>query len=216
VHETPDIISIRVTGRNIHRLHARPGQYFRWRFLAPRAWYLAHPYSLSEEPDGQGFRITVRIAGRHTAMLSQLLAGTRVIAEGPCGGLIARASWAGPVALIAGGIGITPLRALFATAPCAEHAITLIYRVHDPADIIFRAELERIAAQRGGTVHFLTGPRDDPRNDLSPPSLTRLCPDLARSRVLVCGPAGYAQTIRASLASLGVPRSRVRSESFRM
>jgi predicted ferric reductase len=216
VHETPNIISIRITGRNIHRLHARPGQYFRWRFLAPGAWYLAHPYSLSEEPDGQGFRITVRIAGRHTAMLSQLPAGTRVIAEGPCGGLIARASWAGPVALIAGGIGITPLRALFATAPCAEHAITLIYRVHDPADIIFRAELERIAAQRGGTVHFLTGPRDDPRNDLSPASLTRLCPDLARSRVFVCGPVGYAQTIRASLAPLGVPRGRVRSESFRM
>jgi len=216
VHETPDIISIRITGRNIHRLHARPGQYFRWRFLAPGAWYLAHPYSLSEEPDGRSLRITVRVTGRHTAMLAQLPAGTRVIAEGPCGGLIARPSWAGPVALIAGGIGITPLRALFATAPCAENAITLIYRVHDAADIVFQAELEQIAAQRGGTVHFLTGRRDDPRNDLSPPSLTRLCPDLAWSHVFVCGPAGYAQAIRASLASLGVPRGRVRSESFQM
>jgi predicted ferric reductase len=216
VHETPNIISIRITGRNIHRLHARPGQYFRWRFLTPGAWYLAHPYSLSEEPDGRSLRITVRIAGRHTAMLSQVPVGTRVIAEGPCGGLIAGASWAGPVTLIAGGIGITPLRALFATAPCAEHAITLIYRVHDAADIAFRAELERIAAQRGGTVHFLAGRREDPRNDLSPTSLTRLCPDLAWSRVFICGPVGYAQTIRASLAALGVPRGRVRSESFQM
>jgi predicted ferric reductase len=216
VHEAPNIVSVRVTGRNIHRLHARPGQYFRWRFLAPGGWFLAHPYSLSEEPGGRGFRITVRIAGRHTAMLAQLPAGTRVIAEGPCGGLIAEASWAGPVALFAGGIGITPLRALFATAPCAEHAITLIYRAHGAADIVFRAELERIAAQRGGQVHFLTGRRDDPRNDLSPTSLTRLCPDLARSRVFICGPAGYAQTIRASLAAAGVPRGRVRSESFQM
>jgi predicted ferric reductase len=216
VHETRNIISVRVTGRNIHLLRARPGQYFRWRFLAPGAWYLAHPFSLSEEPGGRSFRITVRITGRHTAMLSQLPAGTRVIAEGPCGGLIAGPSWAGPVALIAGGIGITPLRALFATAPCAENAITLIYRVHDAADVVFRAELERIAAQRGGTVHFLTGRRDDPRNDLSPARLLRLCPDLARSCVFVCGPAGYAQTVRASLDSLGVPRSRVRSESFQM
>ena len=108
------------------------------------------------------------------------------------------------------------LRALFATAPCAENAITLIYRAHDPADIVFRAELERIAVQRSGTVHFLIGGRDNPRNDLSPAHLTRLCPDLSRSRVFVCGPPGYAQTIRASLAALGVPRSRVRSESFRM
>lgn len=216
VREAPNIISIRITGRNVHCFHARPGQYFRWRFLAPGAWHLAHPYSLSEEPGGRGFRITVRIAGRHTAMLSQLPIGTRVIAEGPCGGLIAGTSWAGPVALIAGGIGITPLRALFATAPCAENAITLIYRAHDPADIVFRAELEQIAARRGGTVHFLTGRRDQPRNDLSPASLTRLCPDLARSRVFVCGPAGYAQAIRASLESLGVPRGRVRSESFQL
>jgi predicted ferric reductase len=216
VREAPNIISIRITGRNVHRFHARPGQYFRWRFLAPGAWHLAHPYSLSEEPGGRGFRITVRIAGRHTAMLSQLPAGTRVIAEGPCGGLTAGTNWAGPVALIAGGIGITPLRALFATAPCAENAITLIYRAHDPADIVFRAELEQIAAQRGGTVHLLTGPRDQPQNDLSPASLTRLCPDLARSRVFVCGPAGYAQAIRASLAALGVPRGRVRSESFQL
>ena len=158
----------------------------------------------------------MRITGRHTAKLAQLPVGTRVIAEGPCGGLIAGAGWAGPVILIAGGIGITPLRALFATAPCAENAITLIYRAHDPADIVFRAELERIAVQRSGTVHFLIGGRDNPRNDLSPAHLTRLCPDLSRSRVFVCGPPGYAQTIRASLAALGVPRSRVRSESFRM
>jgi len=216
VHETANIISIRITGRDIHRLRASPGQYFRWRFLTPGAWYLAHPYSLSEEPDVRSLRITVRIAGHHTSMLSQLPIGTRVIAEGPSGGLIARASWAGPVTLIAGGVGITPLRALFATAPCAENAITLIYRVHDTADIIFRPELERIAAQRGGRVHFLIGRRDDPRNDLSPANLTRLCPNLARSRVFVCGPPGYAQTIRASLESLGVPRRRVRSESFRM
>lgn len=216
VHETANIISIRITGRDIHRLRASPGQYFRWRFLTPGAWYLAHPYSLSEEPDVRSLRITVRIAGHHTSMLSQLPIGTRVIAEGPSGGLIARASWAGPVTLIAGGVGITPLRALFATAPCAENAITLIYRVHDTADIIFRPELERIAAQRGGRVYFLIGRRDDPRNDLSPANLTRLCPNLARSRVFVCGPPGYAQTIRASLESLGVPRRRVRSESFRM
>jgi ferredoxin-NADP reductase len=186
------------------------------RFLTPGAWFLAHPYSLSEEPGGRGFRITVRAAGRHAATLAKLPAGTRVIAEGPCGGLIAAANWTGPVALIAGGIGITPLRALFAAVPCAEHAITLIYRVHDAEDIVFRAELEQIAAQRGGQVHFLAGRRDDPRNDLSPASLTRLCPDLARSRVFICGPVGYAQTIRASLAAVGVPPGRVRSESFQM
>src|SRR5262249_60313289 len=86
VHEAPDIITIRITGRNVHRLRARPGQYFRWRFLAPGAWYLVHPFSLSEEPGGRGLRITVRPAGRHTAMPAPLPGSTPVLPQGPRGG----------------------------------------------------------------------------------------------------------------------------------
>jgi ferredoxin-NADP reductase/DMSO/TMAO reductase YedYZ heme-binding membrane subunit len=216
VHETANVVSIRIRGRNLDRLHASPGQYFRWRFLAQGAWYLAHPFSLSEEPGGQSLRITVRIGGPHTAMLARLSPGTRVIAEGPCGGLIASSGWRGPVALIAGGVGITPLRALFATASCAGGSISLVYRAHTAADVVFRSELECIAAQREGKAHFLVGGRDDPRNDLSAASLARLCPDLPRSRVFVCGPPGYTKAIRASLDSLGIPGRRIRSESFRL
>jgi ferredoxin-NADP reductase len=216
VRETANIVSVRIAGRSLDRLHATPGQYFRWRFLAPGAWHLAHPYSLSEEPGGQGLRITVRIGGPHTSMLARLRPGTRVVAEGPCGGLVAAAGWAGPVTLIAGGVGITPLRALLATASCADGSISLIYRAHETADIVFRSELEHIAAERGGKAHFLVGGRDDPRNDLSASGLARLCPELPRSRVFVCGPPGYTKAIRASLDSLGVPGRRVRSESFQL
>jgi ferredoxin-NADP reductase/DMSO/TMAO reductase YedYZ heme-binding membrane subunit len=216
VHETADVVSIRIRGRNLHRLHASPGQYFRWRFLAPGAWYLAHPLSLSEEPGGQSLRITVRTGGPHTSRLARLSPGTRVIAEGPCGGLIAAAGWGGPVTLIAGGVGITPLRALFATASCADGSISLIYRARAAGDVVFRSELERIAAKRGGKAHFLLGGRDDPGNDLSGASLALLCPELPRSRVFVCGPPGYTKAIRAALNSLGVPGKRIRSESFHL
>jgi ferredoxin-NADP reductase len=149
-------------------------------------------------------------------MLARVSPGTRVIAEGPCGGLIAGAGWRGPVTLIAGGVGITPLRALFATASCADGSISLIYRAHAAAEVVFRSELERIAAQRGGKAHFLVGGRADRRNDLSGASLARLCPELPRSRVFVCGPPGYTKAIRASLDSLGIPGSRIRSESFHL
>jgi ferredoxin-NADP reductase len=216
VHETADVISIRMAGRDLDRLHVRPGQYFRWRFLAPGAWHLAHPFSLSEEPDGRNLRITVRMGGPHTSMLQHLRPGTRVVAEGPSGGLVAAPGWLGPVTLIAGGVGITPLRALFATASCADRSISLIYRARSAADVIFRSELEEIAKRRGGEAHFLLGRRDDPGNDLSAGSMTRLCPDLPGSQVFVCGPPGYTKAVRASLDSLGVPARSVRSESFRL
>jgi ferredoxin-NADP reductase len=216
VRETADVISIRMEGRNLDRLHASPGQYFRWRYLAPGAWHLAHPFSLSREPDGRSLRITVRRGGPHTSMLEHLRPGTRVVAEGPSGGLVADPGWLGPVTLIAGGVGITPLRALFATVPCADSSISLIYRASSAADVVFRSELEEIAKRRGGETHFLLGSRDDPGNELSAGNITRLCPDLRHSQVFVCGPPGYTKVVRASLDSLGIPAWRVRSESFRL
>src|SRR5205814_7474742 len=57
VTEAPGVVSIRIAGRNLDRLQAQPGQFFQWRFL--NRWWTAHPFSLSEAPDGRSFRITV-------------------------------------------------------------------------------------------------------------------------------------------------------------
>ena len=64
------------------------------------------------------------------------------------------------VLLLAGGIGITPLRALFEALPARHGDMTLLYRVHDEADVVFRAEIEALARARGARVHYLLGPRD--------------------------------------------------------
>ena len=67
VAEGPTVTSLRITGRRLDRLHARPGQFFLWRFLTPGFWWTAHPFSLSAAPDGRSFRISVKAAGDHTA-----------------------------------------------------------------------------------------------------------------------------------------------------
>jgi predicted ferric reductase len=81
VDEGPGVVSIRITGRNLERLKAQPGQFFQWRFL--NRWWTAHPFSLSEAPDGRSFRITVKALGDHTRALASTPVGTRVLAEGP-------------------------------------------------------------------------------------------------------------------------------------
>jgi predicted ferric reductase len=54
--EGSDVVSLRITGRNLGRLRAEPGQFFLWRFLAPRSWGTAHPFSLSAAPDASPAR----------------------------------------------------------------------------------------------------------------------------------------------------------------
>ena len=213
--ESRDAFSVYITGRDVNRLRAQPGQFFRWRFLTRDLWWVASPYSLSAPASRDTLRITVRPAGRHSSALARLAPGTRVLAEGPYGGLTAARRRRREVLLIAGGVGITPLRALFETLPGGPGTVTLLYRAGHELDIVLRHELDDIAARRGATVHYLIGPRDGPGGDpLSARNLRHRLGDIRGYDVYLCGPAGMTLTARASLRRLHVPTARIHEESF--
>jgi predicted ferric reductase len=212
--ETPGAVSIWITGRRLDRFPAEAGQFFRWRFLTRGTWYVAHPYSLSAEPDGRRLRITATVSGRHSSRLPGLPPGTKVIAEGPSGGLIASPGWVGPVLLVAGGIGITPLRALLGAFPCGQ--ATLVYRSRTASDIAFRAELERMGDERDARIHYLVGSRHESRNSLAPDHLVHLCPEIRTSKVYVCGSVAFVDHVRASLTALAVPGRHIHTEAFQL
>ena len=114
--------------------------------------------------------------------------------------------------LLAGGVGITPLRAMFVSLP--GH-VTLIYRASRPEDIVLRNELDAIARDRRATVHYLIGSRAQLGYDpLSPARLAALVPGLHRHDVYLCGPGGMTDAAVAALDEVGVPRRRIHLESF--
>lgn len=214
-HESADVVSIYLIGDNLPELRAQPGQFFRWRFLSRDLWWAANPYSLSAAPRPHWLRITVKVAGDHSAGLHALQPGTRVLAEGPYGSFTAARRTRRKVLLLAGGVGITPLLALFESLPGDPGDITLIYRTTRPADIVLQHELDWIAQDRGARLHYLTGARVPGRADpLSAESLQQLVPDLRHHDVFVCGPDGMAAAARASLRRARVPRRHIHSESF--
>ncbi len=164
VQEGPGVVSLYLTGRELgQRLDVRAGQYFLWRFLTPDGWWRSHPYSISAAPNGEWLRITVKDLGDGSRDLARVPVGTRVMVEGPYGILTDVKRTKPGVLLIAGGIGITPLRALLegcrpdpATSPCCTERSR-------PQDVIFRDELEVLARRRGIEVHYLIGQRGSPR-----------------------------------------------------
>jgi predicted ferric reductase len=211
--EGPGVISVYIGGSRLDELAAEPGQFFRWRFLDRSLWWSSHPYSLSAAPGADVMRITVKDLGDHSRALRRLRPGTRVIAEGPYGAFTAEDSGRG-VLLLAGGVGITPLRAIFATLP--GH-VTLIYRASSERDIVFRDELDAIAAARGATVHYLIGSRAEIGGDpLSPRLLRSLVPGLEQQDAYVCGPPGMTSAAVQALRGAGVPKRRIHFESFEL
>ena len=211
--EAPGIYSVLIAGRHLDELDAEPGQFFRWRFLTRDRWWAANPYSLSAPvQDGQLMRITVKDLGDHSNGVRTLRPGTRVLAEGPYGALTAARRTRAKVVLIAGGVGITPLRTLFETLPAQPGDLTLLYRASRATDVVFRAELDAIADARGATVHYLTGPQH--RATFTARGLARLVPDLRHHDAYLCGPPGLTATVHAALRAAGVPARHIHHESF--
>jgi ferredoxin-NADP reductase/DMSO/TMAO reductase YedYZ heme-binding membrane subunit len=214
--EAPGIVSVFITGRDFDRLRAEPGQFFRWRFLTRELWWQSHPYSLSAMPQPDLMRITVKARGDHSGSLASLQPGTRIIAEGPYGAFTP-ALTGRRVLLIAGGVGITPIRAMFAALPKRMQAdgITLLYRASHPRDVVFGRELAAIAADRDAALRYLIGSRKDLGFDpLDAAHLQRTVPGLHRCEAYVCGPAGMTEAAVKSLVAAGVPRRRIHRESF--
>ena len=214
--ESNDTMSIWISGRNLHSLGAEPGQFFRWRFLTRELWWASNPYSLSAAPTSDFLRITVKEAGDHSRSLLQLKPGTRVVAEGPFGAFTAARRGKRRVLLLAGGVGITPIRALFESMPGNPGDITLVYRARDSQDVVFADELDQIARARGARVHYLLGSRGhgQRKDPLTAARLEQLVPDLRGRDIYLCGPPGMTDHVRAELRSAKVPRRQIHHESF--
>ncbi|MGU3435939.1 ferric reductase-like transmembrane domain-containing protein [Actinomycetes bacterium M1A6_2h] len=212
IPESPNTVSIVMSGRHLDELRAQSGQFFRWRFLTPDTWVTAHPFSLSAPPRDNSFRITVKSLGDGSSVLQSVDVGTWVIAEGPYGAMTSARRTRRNVVLIAGGVGITPMRALFESLAIGPgESVTLLYRARTAADLVFRAELEGLAYTRGASVQYLLGPS---RDELSTASLLARVPDLVDSDVYLCGPPGMAEATRDALGSAGLPSNRIHEERF--
>ena len=216
IHESADTVSVYVTGRDLDRLPVRAGQYFQWRFLTPDGWWRAHPYSISAAPNGEWLRITIKDLGDDSRVANRPAVGTRVFAEGPYGAFTGARRTRRRVLLVAGGIGVTPLRALLEDLPGEAGDIALLYRARRWSDVVFREELDTLAGLRGATVRYLVGRagREVPTDPLSAGWLRRYVPDIAERDVYICGSASLMTTVAASLRALGVPPSQVHRESF--
>jgi ferredoxin-NADP reductase len=79
-----------------------------------------------------------------------------------------------------------------------------------PEEVVFRAELERLAGERGTDLHFVVGPECE----LSRDALVGLVPDIAERDAFVCGPPAMVDGTRASLLEAGLPARHIFTERF--
>lgn len=211
VDEGPGVVSVWLTGRNLRKLDAVGGQFFAWRFLTREMWWHANPYSLSAPPDGRYLRITVKDLGDHSSAVRHIAPGTRVIAEGPYGAFTAHRRHGDHVVLIAGGVGVTSVRAVLEELP-HDAVVDVLYRARSHDEVVLKRELDQLGQRPHTTVRYLVGTRREHPMDAK--SLLRLAPGIRESDVFICGPESLREQVRHAAQVLGVPDSHIHDEAF--
>lgn len=226
--ERPGTVSVTMSGRGAHRLHARAGQFFLWRFLDGPGSSRANPYSLSAAPrlNARGeteLRLTAAMIGDGSQRLATLRPGTRVLVEGPYGRMHPGAATQRKSLLLGAGIGIAPMRALLEALPGGPGDITLVQRHRNDADLVLDTEIEHLAQIRGAAYFVLAGHRVPGRDSWLPQqyaevsdadALLRVCPDVLERDVYVCGAPGWMASVETALRELGVPSEQIHIEHF--
>ncbi|MBC7271283.1 MAG: ferredoxin reductase family protein [Streptomyces sp.] len=214
IPESDDAVSVYVTGRHLDKLPARAGQFCIWRFPGHHHWWLANPFSLSAAPTGQGLRLTAKAAGKASAGLRDLTPGGRAFVEGPYGAFTSLHRSRPGALLIAGGVGITPVRAMLEEQTTGGDVVVL-YRVRSEADAVLLNEVRHLVGLRGGRLHLLTGRTGESGvPPFAPASLHQLVPDITERDVYVCGPPAMTTAVLSGLRELRVPARQVHAERF--
>ncbi|MEI6379197.1 MAG: ferredoxin reductase family protein [Candidatus Falkowbacteria bacterium] len=219
VSEGNNVWSVYIGGRNMAKFKARAGQFLLVRYLNKYCWQ-SHPFSLSAAPDGKSLRITVKALGDFTNNLDQKIKpGTFVWVEGPLGIFTLDKAVTNKFLFIAGGVGITPIRAMMEETADKQLDVILLCANRRPEDMIFNDELAQLREKACGKtrcafVYSDAGVEVDEKGRIDEERLKRLVPDIAERDVYFCGPPPMAKSLIPAFARLGVPEKQIHFEKF--
>ncbi|HYK95085.1 MAG TPA: 4Fe-4S dicluster domain-containing protein [Candidatus Dormibacteraeota bacterium] len=204
--ETADTTTLRIATDDPALLAARPGQFV---MIAMPAFAIP-PISISRIRD-DGIELTIRAAGPTTSVLARIRPGTQLALRGPLGRpWPIEDAYGRDVAIVAGGIGLAPLRGLLDQVLAERDRFTSI-RVYlgarTPRDRLFVDELEALAAD--GVDIRLTVDRAGPEWLGRVGIITELFrgakPTGANVTAFVCGPERMMTAVTDLLGDLAVP-----------
>lgn len=215
--ENSDVTSLYIRGKAMEKFTWKSGQFGIFRFLTPKLWWQAHPFSFSVPVNAKEARLSIKAVGDFTRDVRSLTPGVRVLIDGPYGVFTDRVREFDKILFIAGGIGITPIRALLEEEVRAGKDVILIYGNRTEGDIVFREEFEDLARKFPLKVFHILSQETKPgflSGYVDEEKLKSVVPDLLVRDVYLCGPVPMMEGVRKALGELGVPPERVHFERF--
>jgi ferredoxin-NADP reductase len=225
VTETPRTKSLvlEVPGWEGHRA----GQHVDIRLTAEDGYQAQRSYSIASAPEDERLVLTVdRLDdGEVSPYLTEvLMAGDKLELRGPIGGyFVWEAEDGGPLLLVGGGSGVAPLMAMIRhrAAVGSDVPTRLLYSSRSYEEIIYRDELEDLAARNGSleVIHTLTRSKPEGWNGYDRRIDAEMLAEVAwppedSPLAFVCGPTPFVEAVGAALVGLGHDPAQVKTERF--
>jgi len=206
----------------------RAGQHYDIRLTADDGYRAQRSYSIASAPERAGeIDLTVELVegGEVSAFMHEVVVpGDRIELRGPIGGyFVWEAAMGGPLLLVAGGSGVVPLMSMLrhraamgSTAPAR-----LLYSSRTYEDVIYRSELDTLAARGDSFELFHTLTRSQPAgwSGFARRIDTRMLGEVSRlygakALTFICGPTALVESAANGLLELGLKSERIKTERF--
>lgn len=203
------------------------GQYAAISFHRNSGLSPARCFSIVSSPTNQNtLQFSMRIKGRFTTAISQVLVGDKVDVRGPYGSFIYDAQQDKELVFVAGGIGITPFISMlqYAVDTQLQNKITLIYSCRSQDDVPFLEQLENLANRNANlrviyVVNYgITDKLPDGRAGTGRVGAEILGQAInnqyAGKKYMLCGPPMFMNAVSKILHDSGVDGDSIITEAF--
>ena len=204
-----------------------PGQHVDIRLTAEDGYQAQRSYSIASPPEDKLLMVTVeRVEDGEVSpyLLDELRVGDRLELRGPVARhFVWTSGLRGPLCLIAGGTGITPLMSMLRhrdrSSSCTP--TVLIYSTRSLADIVYREELDGMARSGDHLDVTYALSREQPkdwvghRGRIDRQLLAASCfPPAQNPAIYVCGPTAFVESVSGFLVELGFDPLSIKTERF--
>lgn len=225
--EGADTRTLRVHPLGHDGITFRPGQ-FAWVITGrDPLWGEQHPVTIASSAEGVPggtLEFTIKALGDWSSeVVPSLAPGDRLWLDGPYGVFTPDREPGQGFVLIAGGIGISPMRSILLTMRDREdrRPVVLFYASHDPGRAVFLDELDALARDMAlETIHVWEEPEagwTGERGLIDEAMLRRHLPEhFLHYQFFVCGPVAMTDAMERALVAIGIPAARIQSERFNL
>lgn len=199
-------------------LTSLPGQYLEWTLPHKSADSRGtrRYFTIASAPQEGEVRLGVKFYAKPSTFktaLANMRPGERLSAAGLAGDFTLPRDTHTKLAFIAGGIGITPFRAMLAEllARGERRDITFFYSVKEASDLAYRPLLEQAARELGVRLVWVV---TDTGGALTAERIRQELPDWPERTFYISGPRGMVVGFAKALRALGARRSRIKTDFF--